>query len=143
MITDLRARPRLNTWSSPTMSSKKEWQTAMDNMKREVMDEMQEYFEKMKKLDEKEENLKETMKELVSKEIGEVKKQITEVNKETQENSDKLQEVETMTMDIDKRVEEPTEENERLKILLEAPISTCGGCAKKPSFTGIRYKRKL
>lgn len=103
------------------MISKKEWQTAVDNMKREVMDGMQEYFEKMmKKLDEKEVNLKETMKEIVTKEAGEVKKQITEMNKEIQENAEKLQEVETLTMDIDKRVVELTEENERLKVLLEA-----------------------
>lgn len=93
----------------------------MDNMKKEVMDGMQDYFDKMmKRLDEKQDNLKETMKELITKEIGEVKKQMTDMNKELQENSKKLQEVETLTIDIDKRVAELTEENERLKILLEA-----------------------
>lgn len=72
----------------------------MENMKKEMMDGMHEYFDKMmSKLDEKETNLKITMKETVTKEI---------------------QKLETQANKTEKKIEEFTEENEKLQIMLEA-----------------------
>lgn len=82
------------------MTTKKDWQAAMENMKKEMMDGMHEYFDKMmSKLDEKETNLKITMKETVTKEI---------------------QKLETQANKTEKKIEEFTEENEKLQIMLEA-----------------------
>lgn len=117
---ELRGRSRLNTWASPTMAAKKEWQNAIEGVKKEIMDGMQEYFERMmSKLDEKEQNIKEAMKELVTKEVGEIKKQLGDMNNEIQINSGKIQELETLTINVDKRVEDLTEENKRLETLFE------------------------
>lgn len=103
------------------MASRKEWQNAIDGVKKEMMDGMQDYFEKMMlKLDEKEQNIKEAMKELVTKEVGEIKKQIGDMDKEIHSNTEKIQELETLTLDVDKKVEELSAENKRLEILLEA-----------------------
>lgn len=51
--------------------------------------------------------------------MGEVKKQIGEMSKEIQTKADKIQELETLTIDVDKRVEDLVEENKRLEIVLE------------------------
>lgn len=103
------------------MAAKKEWQNAIEGVKKEVMDGMQEYFERMmSKLDEKEQNIKEAMKELVTKEVGELKNQIGEMNKNIQDNSEKIQELQTQTADMGKTIQDLTEENKRLEILLEA-----------------------
>lgn len=103
------------------MSAKKEWQAAMESMKKEVMDGMQEYFDKMmSKLDEKEANIKDTMKEILTKEIGEITKQIGNMDKEIKGNTEKIQGLETQTEQTNKKLEELSEENEKLQILLEA-----------------------
>lgn len=110
----------------------KEWQGALENLEKKVMDGMEEYFERMmKRLEEREEKakrerlqadekMKQDIKDIIATELGDIKKELGTIKQEMSKNIETVQKLEEVTKELEIKTKELTMADEKLSIMVEA-----------------------